>query len=281
MIEEKNKTEKSALYLVATPIGNSSDISERALKVLEECDFIAAEDTRNTLKLLNMYGIKKPLVSYHEHNKASGGERILERIAAGETCVCVTDAGTPAISDPGADLVRLCISKGVKVYSVPGACAAITALTLSGLDTARFVFEGFLPTKNKDRQKRLAELKTEYRTTVIYEAPHRISDTLKELYQALGNRRVALCREITKLNEQIIRTDLMNAADLYDESSPRGEFVIVLEGAEEREESFDGISPKEHVEMYEKEGYSRMDAIKKAAKERNIPKSELYAILNK
>lgn len=280
MDNEKNKTEKGALYLVATPIGNSADISERALKVLSECDFIAAEDTRNTGNLLRMYGIKKPLFSYHEHNKASAGAKITERLRAGETCALVTDAGTPAISDPGEDLVKLCVKEHIKIFSVPGACAAITALTLSGIDTRRFVFEGFLPTKNSERREKLDELSGETRTVIIYEAPHRIKDTLTELYEKLGDRSIALCRELTKLNEEVVRMPLSEAKDYFLDNQPRGEFVIVIAGAEKKKEINTELSAEEHVKLFEEQGYSRMDAIKAAAKERGMTKSELYAIIN-
>ena len=192
--EEKNKVEKSTLYLVATPIGNLADITYRAVKVLSEVDFIAAEDTRNTPKLLMHYGIKKPLVSYYEHNKRERGEYICERLLSGESCALVTDAGTPAISDPGADIVSLCIEKNIKVTSIPGACAAITALTLSGLDTKRFCFEGFLSTEKSEKRERLSELSHEKRTLIIYEAPHKLKTTLDDLYKAFGDRRISVCR---------------------------------------------------------------------------------------
>ncbi len=280
--EEKNKIEKSTLYLVATPIGNLADISYRAVKILSEVDFIAAEDTRNTPKLLTHYGIKKPLISYYEHNKRERGPEIIERLKAGESCALVTDAGTPAISDPGADLVDLCRKNGVKVTSVPGACAAITALTLSGLDTRRFCFEGFLSTEKSEKTERLDELSREKRTVIIYEAPHKLTSTLCDLYKAFGNRKITVCRELTKINEEISYTTLSEAAAYYEEHQPRGEYVLVIEGAKEEDAAFFAtMSVEEHVAFYEKQGLSRMDAIKAAAKDRGVPKSTLYAELNK
>lgn len=280
--EEKNKVEKSTLYLVATPIGNLADISYRAVKVLSEVDFIAAEDTRNTPVLLMHYGIKKPLVSYYEHNKRERGEYIVQRLLSGESCALVTDAGTPAISDPGQDLVELCIQKNIKVTSIPGACAAITALTLSGLNTRRFCFEGFLSTEKSEKQERLAELSREKRTIIIYEAPHKLKTTLDDLYRTFGDRRVSVCRELTKINEEAILTTLSEACAYCAERQPRGEYVLVIEGAKEEETAFfTEMTVKEHVSFYEKQGLSRMDAIKAAAKDRGVPKSALYAELNK
>ena len=235
IIEEKNKIIPHTLYLVATPIGNLADMSERALKVLSEVDFIAAEDTRNTQRLLSYFGINKPLVSYHEHNKVSCGEKLVERLLAGESCALVTDAGTPAISDPGADLVKLCAERGVTVSSIPGACASITALTLSALPTERFCFEGFLPTANKERKKRLDALMGEDRTMMFHEAPHKLRTTLEDMRKAFGDdRKITLCRELTKLNEEIIRTTLLGACELYEAREPKGEYVLVLEGTSEK-----------------------------------------------
>lgn len=278
--EEKNKVEKSTLYLVATPIGNLSDISYRAVKVLSEVDFIAAEDTRNTPKLLGRYGIKKPLVSYYEHNKREKGEQIVSRIKAGESCALVTDAGTPAISDPGEDLVVLCREHGVKVVSIPGACAAITALTLSGLPTRRFCFEGFLPNTKSERKQRLKELDSEKRTIIIYEAPHHLISTLNDIYDAFGDRKIALCRELTKINEETDFTTVSAAIASYKEKQPRGEYVLVIDGATDTKKEFD-MSVAEHVDMYISQGMSKMDAIKAAAKDRGVPKSEVYAEINK
>ena len=287
--EEKNKVEKNTLYLVAVPIGNLSDFSERALKVLSEVDFIAAEDTRNTQHLLARFGIKKTLVSYYEHNKRQRGEEITARIDAGESCALVTDAGMPAISDPGEDLVALCAEKGITVSCIPGCCAAVTALALSGLPTGRFAFEGFLSTSKGERNKRLTEIKNEPRTLIFYEAPHKLRTTLDDLYEAFGDRKIAICRELTKLNEEIVRTTLSSAIEVYKEKSPRGEYVLIMEGCslkEKKEESAEenpllSLSPQEHVSHYEKKRLSRMDAIKAAAKDRGMTKSEFYKLLNK
>ena len=280
----KNKVESRTLYLVATPIGNLSDISERALKVLREVDFVAAEDTRNTRSLLLHFDIKKDLVSYYEHNKRQRGEEICARIENGESCALVTDAGMPAISDPGEDLVVLCAEKGITVTCIPGCCAAVTALALSALPTGRFAFEGFLSTAKGERKKRLEEIKNDTRTLIFYEAPHKLRTTLTDLYEFFGDRKIALCRELTKLNEEIIRTTLSCAVSLYDEKSPRGEYVLILEGADpkEVEESSPllSLSIEEHVSHYEEAGLARMDAIKAAAKDRGVSKSELYKLLN-
>lgn len=228
--DEKNKIEKGTLYLVSTPIGNLSDISNRALKVLSGVDFVAAEDTRNSGKMLSLFGIDKPFVSYHDHNRHEAGKRIVERLKSGETCALVTDAGTPAISDPGNDICVLCAEQGIKVISIPGACAAITALAVSALPTRRFVFEGFLPPSGKERKERLNALKDEERTSVIYEAPHRLIESLNDLYQTLGDRKVSICRELTKINEEVIRTTLSESVKYFNNIQPRGEYVLVLEG---------------------------------------------------
>lgn len=281
---EKNKVSASTLYLVATPIGNLSDISERAKKVLAEVDFIAAEDTRNSAKLLSAYGIKAELVSYYEHNKKLSGERILARLLAGESCALITDAGMPAVSDPGEDIVRLCSEAGVTVTVIPGACAAVSALSLSALKTARFAFEGFLPAKENERKKRLLALKGEERTLIFYEAPHKLKGTLADMKEIFGpERKISLCRELTKLNEEIIRATLSDAVAIYNEKEPRGEYVLVLEGAEEAgikstaaDESLLSLSPREHVDYYINLGMPKMDAIKAAAKDRGVPKSEIY-----
>ena len=225
------------LYLVATPIGNLGDFSPRALETLEAADFIAAEDTRVSLKLLNHFGVKKPLVSYHQHNQASAGQTILSRLLAGESCALVTDAGTPAVSDPGEDLVRLCAQNGVAVQAIPGCCALVSALAVSGLPTGRFAFEGFLPVNKKERRARLQPLRTEERTMIFYEAPHKLVNTLEDLLEALGDRPAALCRELTKLHEETVRTTLSQALAHYRENAPRGEFVLVVAGAEPAEEA--------------------------------------------
>ena len=283
MNNEKNKVEDGVLYLVATPIGNLADISERAIKVLSEVHFIAAEDTRNSMKLLSALGIRKEMVSYHEHNKKASGIRLVERLLAGESCALITDAGMPAISDPGEDIVRECHNAGIKVSMVPGACAAVSALSMSGLPTGRFAFEGFLPAKAQDRRKRLDAVKREERTMIFYEAPHKLAATLKDMAEVFGeDRKISLCRELTKINEEICRTTLGQALKLYEEREPRGEYVLVIDGSCEKEENeLLSLSPEEHVKHYEDEGLDRMDAIKRAARDRGISKSELYKLLIK
>ncbi len=282
--EEKNRIRGGTLYLVTTPIGNLSDLSERAKKVLAGVDFIAAEDTRNSAKLLALFGIKQPMVSYYEHNKRERGEIICARIEAGESCALVTDAGMPGISDPGEDIVKLCAERNIPVTAVPGPCAAMTALTLSGLFTAKFAFEGFLTTNKGERMKRLKTLKTDDRTLIFYEAPHKLRATLSDLFEIFGDRRISLCRELTKLNEEIIRTTLSDAVSLYSEHEPRGEYVLVVEGANELEALSDafwqGMSITEHVEHYISEGMSKMDAVKLCAKDRSLPKNEVYREVN-
>lgn len=276
---EKNRVEKGCLYLVATPIGNLSDISDRAIKVLSEVDFVAAEDTRNTGKLLSALGISKPMTSYYEHNKKQSGEAIIRRLKDGESCALVTDAGTPAISDPGEDIVRLCIDEGIKVTSLPGACAVIVALTLSGMDTRRFAFEGFLPVKGKERRTALEELSHEKRTLILYEAPHKLKNTLDDLLEHFGDRRIALCRELTKLNEEIMRVSISEAVSYYCEHEPRGEYVLVLEGSGEAvtQGSFwQGMTVGEHIDFYINQGMKKMDAIKQTAKDRGVPKNDIY-----
>lgn len=283
---EKNRLQESTLYLVGTPIGNLSDISERAKKVLSEVDFIAAEDTRNSMKLCSVLGIKKEFVSYFEHNKKSSGEKIVARLLAGESCALVTDAGMPAVSDPGEDIVRLCADAGITVSIIPGPCAAISALALSALSSARFSFEGFLPAQKGERSKRLSSLEKEERTMIFYEAPHKLKATLSDMENAFGGKRkISLCRELTKLNEEVIRTTLEGAINLYSEKEPRGEYVLIIEGALEagvdtsEENPLLSLSPTEHVEHYISDGYSKMDAIKAAAKDRKISKSEMYKLV--
>ncbi len=277
---EKNKIEKGMLYLVATPIGNLSDISERAVKVLSEVDFVAAEDTRNSAKLLSCLGISKPMVSYFEHNKRERGQQIIERLRDGESCALITDAGTPAISDPGEDMVALCAESGIPVTSIPGACAGIVALTLSALPTKRFCFEGFLSANKGERRARLSELEGEQRTMIFHEAPHKLRTTLDDMSVAFGpDRRISLCREITKKNEEIIRTTLSAAVEYYKENEPRGEYVLVLEGAisAPKEEAFwADMTIGEHVKFYTNTGLSKMDAIKSCAKDRGVHKSIIY-----
>ena len=280
--EEKNAIVGGTLYLVATPIGNLADLSERAIKTLSEVDFVAAEDTRNSGKLLSCFGISKPLVSYYEHNKKEKGEVIVSRLLAGESCALVTDAGTPAISDPGEDLVRLCAERGVTVTSVPGACAAVNALALSGLATGKFVFEGFLPVPKAERRERLEELSGEKRTMILYEAPHKLRTTLADLKEAFGDRKIALCRELTKLNEEILRTTLDDAIAHYEEREPRGEYVLILEGGEGKKKTcfYENMTVEEHVAYYVAKGMSKMDATKAVAKDLGVPKNEIYRKIN-
>jgi len=266
------------LYLVPTPIGNLGDISQRCRETLEAADFIAAEDTRVSLKLLNHLDIKKPLVSYYEHNRAESGPKILARILAGETCALVSDAGSPAISDPGEDLVALCAANGITVSAIPGPCAVITGLSISGLPTGRFAFEGFLSTNKKNRQEHLKALLQEERTMIFYEAPHKLINTLQDMAAAFGpERRISLCRELTKLHEEVIRTTLQGALDYYAELAPRGEYVLVLEGAAPKEEA--ALTVDDALAMVAnamESGLSRKDAVKQVAKETGIAKNTLY-----
>ena len=275
---EKNAVMKGTLYLVGTPIGNLSDLSERAKKVLSEVDFIAAEDTRVSGAMLAKFGIKKPLCPYYEHNKKQKGEGIAERLAAGESCALVTDAGMPAISDPGEDIVRLCAERGIPVSVIPGPCAAVSALAVSGLFTGKFAFEGFLPTASGDRREAIDEVKTEKRTLIFYEAPHRLTKTLDELFSALGDRKIAVCRELTKINEEVIRTTLSGAVDYYKTVTPKGEFVLIIEGAPKEEENSlaKTLTIEEHVEHYISLGMSKSDAMKATARDRGVGKSEIY-----
>lgn len=269
------------LYLVATPIGNLGDISPRALQTLTETDFIAAEDTRVTLKLLNHFDIKKPLVSYYEHNRASSGEKIISRILAGENCALVTDAGMPAVSDPGEDLVRLAAENGVQVTVVPGACSVVSALALSALPTGRFTFEGFLSTAKKSRFQHLESLKNEERTMVFLEAPHKLCTTLRDMLEIFGDREISISREITKLHEETLRFTLKKAVDYFETTPPRGEFVLVIKGAEKSEES---VSPEEALKVakaYRDKGLAVKDAAKRASEETGISKKELYSALVK
>lgn len=266
------------LYLVPTPIGNLGDISPRAKKTLAEADFIAAEDTRVSLKLLNHLELKKPLLSYYEHNKNESGPRIVERLLAGESCALVTDAGSPAISDPGEDLVALCAKAGVCVCAIPGPCAAVTALSVSGLPTGRFCFEGFLSTNKKSRREHLDSLKSERRTMIFYEAPHKLQNTLKDLTDAFGpERRISLCRELTKLHEQILRMTLGEALAYYTENDPRGEYVLILEGAAEASE--EALTLEDAVSLALERiasGASKKDAVREVSRETGFPKNALY-----
>ena len=271
------------LYLVPTPIGNLGDISDRARKTLEEADFIAAEDTRVSLKLLNHLGIKKSLVSYFEHNKTFKGQMIVDRILAGETCVLVSDAGSPAISDPGEELVKQCAEAGIIVCAIPGPCAVITALSISGQSTGRFCFEGFLSTAKKSRKAHLEDLKDEQRTMIFYEAPHKLLNTLEDMAEVFGaDRPISLCRELTKLHEEVVRTTLGEAISKYTENPPKGEFVLVIAGAPEKvQEVPTETDAATRVAQLMAEGLSRKDAIKQTAKELNLPKNVVYdAALN-
>ncbi len=265
------------LYLVATPIGNLGDFSPRGVETLGRADFIAAEDTRVSMKLLNHFGIKKPLVSYHEHNRASAGQTILTRLLAGETCALVTDAGTPAISDPGEDLVRLCGENNIAVEAIPGCCAAICALAVSGLPTGRFTFEGFLPANKKERRTALLRLQGEERTMVFHEAPHKLRATLSDMAEILGDRPVALCRELTKLHEETLRTTLSAAVALYAEREPRGEYVLVVAGARPMEEPAvtleEGVS---RVQRLREDGIKMKEAVRSVAGQTALNKNELY-----
>ena len=281
---EKNRVLPGTLYLVSTPIGNLADLSERAVKVLSEVDFVAAEDTRNSGLLLARVGINRPMISYFEHNKRERGEEIVARLAAGESCALVTDAGTPAVSDPGEDLVALCAARGIRVSAVPGPVASIVALTLSGLPTGRFCFEGFLPPVKSKRIARLQELAGEERTLLFHEAPHKLARTLEDLCAVFGgDRKIAVCRELTKLNEEITRTTLSEAAAYYKTNAPRGEFVLVVAGAPERARKAEktDLPIAEQVLLYEKEGLSRKEAIKRVAHDRALPKNEVYKMMIK
>lgn len=268
------------LYLVPTPIGNLGDISRRMAETLEQADFIAAEDTRVTLKLLNHLELKKPMLSYHRHNTDAGGQAVLDRLLAGENCALVTDAGTPAISDPGEELVAQCVQMSIPVVAIPGPCALVTALAVSGQPTGRFTFEGFLPMNKKNRRAQLDSLRGEERTMVFYEAPHKLADTLRDLAEVFGaDRPVSLCRELSKLHEEVRRTTLGEAAGWYRDNQPKGEFVLVVRGAQpqaEEEPSLeDGLA---FVERLNQEGLSLRDAVKRAAKELGLSRNQLYAL---
>ena len=265
------------LYLVATPIGNLGDFSPRGVETLQTADFIAAEDTRVSVKLLSHFGIKKPLVSYHEHNRAAAGQAILARLLAGESCALVTDAGTPAISDPGEDLVRLCGENGVTVEAIPGCCAAICALAVSGLPTGRFTFEGFLSANKKERRTALLKLKCEERTMVFHEAPHKLRATLADMAEILGDRPAALCRELTKLHEETLRTTLLQAAELYREKEPRGEYVLVVAGAQPAEEPAVSLAEGvRQVQRLREAGMKMKEAVRTVSAQTELNKNDLY-----
>lgn len=265
------------LYICPTPIGNLEDITLRTLRVLKEVDLIAAEDTRRTIKLLNHYEIKKPLISYHEHNKVEKGKILIEKLKEGVNIALVTDAGMPGISDPGEDMIRLAIENQIDPVVLPGATASITALVLSGLPTKKFVFEGFLPSKKKDRREELERLKTEERTIILYEAPHRLLALLKDMEAILGDRQLAIGRELTKIYEEVFRGSISDALRKFQEEKPRGEFVLVIKGAEiSKEDPYQNISIREHLIMYMEEGLTKRDAVKKVADVRDIPKNLVY-----
>lgn len=275
------------LYLCATPIGNLQDMTERVLLTLKEVDLIAAEDTRNSIRLLNHFEIRTPMTSYHEYNKVEKAHYLVDQLLTGKNIALITDAGTPAISDPGEVLVAECQKAGVPVTSLPGCCACVTALTLSGLSTRRFCFEGFLPTDKKEKAFVLEELARETRTMILYEAPHHLQRTLSELLETLGERRITLCRELTKKFETIMPTTLEGAADYYEENEPKGEYVLVIEGKsrkeieEEQQKSWESMSIEEHMDFYEKQGIDRKSAMKKVAADRGVGKREIYQALLK
>lgn len=277
--------EKGMLYLCATPIGNLEDITMRVIRTLKEVDLIAAEDTRNSIRLLNHFEIKTPMTSYHEYNRIEKAHVLISKMLEGKNIALITDAGTPGISDPGEDLVRLCYEAGIEVTSLPGACACVTALTISGLPTRRFCFEAFLPIEKKERQQVLEELKTETRTTILYEAPHRLQKTLAELAEVLGNRRATICRELTKKHETAFCTTLREAAAYYEANEPKGECVIVMEGRSrdelirEEQRKWEDMTVSEHVKYYIDQGMDRKEAMKQAGKDRGMPKREIYARL--
>lgn len=274
------------LYLCATPIGNLGDMSPRVVETLRQVDVIAAEDTRNSIKLLNHFDIHTPMTSYHEFNKVEKAKQLVGQLLAGQDIALITDAGTPAISDPGEVLVKFCQESGVPVTSLPGPAACITALTLSGLSTRRFCFEGFLPYEKKERREILKELTDESRTMILYEAPHRLIATLEELYQTLGNRKITICKELTKKHESAWPTTLENALKHFEEEEPRGEYVLVLEGKSREEKKAEAIaaweqmSIEEHMEYYENQGIDYKEAMKLVAKDRGVGKREIYSYLN-
>lgn len=275
------------LYLCATPIGNLEDITLRVLRILQEVDLIAAEDTRNSVKLLNHFDIHTPMTSYHEYNKYDKAKELIEKMRQGKNIALITDAGTPGISDPVEELVRMCAEEGIEVTSLPGASACITALTLSGLSTRRFAFEAFLPADKKERQAVLQELPEETRTLILYEAPHRLRKTLEELYQTLGNRRMTICRELTKKYETAFRTNLEEAIRHYETEEPRGEYVLVIEGKKqeelqkERQEAWKEMSLEEHMKFYEAQGTPHKEAMRLVAKDRGLSRREVYQALLK
>ena len=276
---------KGTLYLCATPIGNLEDMTFRAVRILKEVDVIAAEDTRNSVKLLNHFDIHTPMTSYHEFNKIDKGQYLVKRLLEGENIALITDAGMPGISDPGEELVRMCRDAGVPVTAVPGACACVKALVISGRPTRRFCFEAFLPTDKKERRAVLEELKTETRTSIIYEAPHRLVKTLQELLNELGDRNITVCKELTKKHETGFETTLKEAVPYYEQNEPRGEYVLVLEGCsrqqmeQEAQDAWKEMSLGDHMKLYEEQGMNRKDAMKQVAKDRGVGKREIYQAL--
>ena len=275
------------LYLVATPIGNLEDMTFRAIRTLQEADLIAAEDTRNSIKLLNHFEIQTPMTSYHEYNKFDKGRKLVDKLLEGQNIALITDAGTPGISDPGEELVKMCYEADIRVTSVPGAVACITALTMSGLGTRRFAFEAFLPSDKKEREEVLKEMETETRTIIMYEAPHRLVKTLKMLAERLGDRKVTVCRELTKRHETAFRSTLPEAAAYYDANDPKGECVLVIEGLsreairQEEKERWEDMSIEDHMEHYLSQGLDRKEAMKRTAKDRGVQKREIYNYLEK
>ena len=273
------------LYLCATPIGNLSDMSPRVIETLKDADLIAAEDTRNSIKLLNHFDIDTPMTSYHEFNKVEKAKTLIGKLKEGQNIALITDAGTPAISDPGEVLVKMCQEENIAVTSLPGPAALIVALTLSGLSTRRFCFEGFLPPEKKERRRILEELTNESRTIILYEAPHHLKGTLAELKEALGDRRITLCRELTKKFESVMPTTIFKAVSYYEENEPRGEYVLVIEGKsfrekdEERQLGFVKLSIEEHMKLYEEQGIDRKEAMKLVAKDRGVSKRDIYNAL--
>lgn len=270
------------LYLCATPIGNLEDITLRVLRTLKEVDLIAAEDTRNSIRLLNHFEIKTPMTSYHEHNKIEKAYQLVDLMRQGKNIALITDAGTPGISDPGEELVRICYEEGIEVTSLPGAAACITALTMSGKKTRRFAFEAFLPREKKEREEILKEMAEETRTLIVYEAPHHLLKTLKELREVLGERKLTICRELTKKYEEKLLITLSEAVNYYEKKEPRGEFVLVIEGKNREEmkkqerEAWENVSLEEHMKIYEEKGMTRKDAMKAVAKDRGLSKRDVY-----
>ena len=279
---------RGKLYLCATPIGNLEDMPVRGVRIMQEADLIAAEDTRNSIKLINHFQIKTPMTSYHEYNKVEKARFLVDKMLAGETIVLITDAGTPGISDPGEELVKQCVEAGIEVFSIPGPVACINALIISGLPTRRFVFEAFLPYDKKERAYVLSDLKNETRTIIIYEAPHKLVKTVEELKTTLGEeRKIAVCKELTKKHETVVRFTLGEAVDYYEKNEPRGEYVLVIEGRKreeiikEEQESWLSMSVEEHLDYYIEQGFDKKEAMKKVAKDRGVSKRDIYNLTQK